>query len=116
LEMEHMQEPIKKPDSETLVNSQTGHSTSMSLEEMYKVLKHYGLELSEENEGHLSVEAYFGSARLWPWEIIYYRRQKKGPVSIENYARRVVQNEEFGIVDKYIRSSSGWGEMDKENF
>lgn len=115
LEMEHMQAPTKKPDSETLSNSQTGHSTNMSLEEMYKVLKHYGLELSEENERHLSVEAYFGSARLWPWEIIYYRRQKKGPISLENYARRVVQNEEFGIVDKYIRSSSGWGEMDKEN-
>ena len=115
LEMEHMQAPIKKPDSEALANSQTGHSTSMSLEEMYRVLKHYGLELSEENERHLSVEAYFGSARLWPWEIIYYRRQKKGPISLENYARRVVQNEEFGIVDKYIRSSSGWGEMDKEN-
>jgi phage regulator Rha-like protein len=52
---------------------------------------------------------------LWPWEIIHYRRLKKGLISIENYARRVDQNREFGIVDKYIRSSSGWGELHQEN-
>lgn len=115
LGVEDMQAPTKSLDSETLATSQTGYSTSISSEEMYRVLKHYGLEPSEENERHLSVEAFFGSARLWPWEIIYYRRLKKGPISLENYARRVAQNEEFGIVDKYIRSSSGWGEMDKEN-
>lgn len=104
-----------KPDTETFAKSQTGCSTSISSEEMYMVLKHYGLEPPEENEGHLSIEAYFGSARFWPWDVIYYRRMKKGLISIENYDRRVAQNKEFGIVDKYIRSSSGWGEMDKDN-
>lgn len=77
------------------------------------VLKHYGLEL-DENERNLPPQAYFGSARLWPWEIIYYRRLKKGPISIENYARRIAQNQEFGIVDKYVRSSSGWGELGQD--
>jgi hypothetical protein len=79
------------------------------------VLKHYGLGCQDENEKPLPAEAYFGSARLWPWEIIHYRRLKKGLISIENYARRVDQNREFGIVDKYIRSSSGWGELHQEN-
>lgn len=79
------------------------------------VLKHYGMELPEESERHLPIEEYLGSARLWPWEIIYYRRLKKGLVSVENYARRVSQNQEFGIIDKYVRSSSGWGEIDEEN-
>ncbi|KAE8689939.1 Ubiquitin E2 variant 1D-4 [Hibiscus syriacus] len=86
-------------------------STTISPEELCIVIKHYGLETQEENERHLSAEAYFGAASLWPWEIIYYRRLKKGPISTENYARRVEQNKEFGIVDKYIRSSSGWGEL-----
>ncbi|KAK8685638.1 hypothetical protein V6N13_041637 [Hibiscus sabdariffa] len=86
-------------------------SKSISPEELCMVMKHYGLEPPEENERHLSAEAYFGAACLWPWEIIYYRRLKKGPISTENYARRVEQNKEFGIVDKYIRSSSGWGEL-----
>ncbi|KAF5473509.1 hypothetical protein F2P56_010114 [Juglans regia] len=112
-EMEHMLALIEKSDSKTFANSQKG--CSISSEEMYMVLKHYGLEVPEENERHPSIEAYFGSARLWPWGIIYYRSMKKGPISVENYARRVAQNKEFGIVDKYIRSSSGWGEMDKDN-
>ncbi|XP_022766998.1 serine/arginine-rich splicing factor 4-like [Durio zibethinus] len=86
-------------------------STNISPEELCMVMKHYGLEPPDENGRHLSAEAYFGSARLWPWEIVYYRRLKKGPISTENYARRVAQNKEFGIVDKYIRSSSGWGEL-----
>lgn len=115
LEMEHVLAPINKPDSEICANSQTGRSASISSDEMYMALKHYGLEVPRENERHLSIEAYFGSARLWPWEIIYYRRLKRGPISIENHARRVAQNEEFGIVDKYIRSSSGWGEMDQDD-
>ncbi|KAL2486927.1 Uncharacterized protein Adt_31683 [Abeliophyllum distichum] len=85
--------------------SNVAKSMRMSTEEMYMVLKHYGLEHREENEKNLSLEAYFGSARLWPWEIIYYRRLKKGPIAAENYARRIAQNEEFGIVDKYIRGS-----------
>lgn len=103
----------EQPDSETPSNTHTGHSTSISMEEMCMVLKHYGLELPKENERHLPLEALFGCARLWPWEIMYYRRMRKGPISKENYARRVAQNQEFGIVDKYIRSSSGWGEMDQ---
>ncbi|KAE8729289.1 Ubiquitin E2 variant 1D-4 [Hibiscus syriacus] len=86
-------------------------STSISPEELCIVMKHFGLEPPEENERHLSAKAYFGAARLWPWEIIYYRRLKKGPISTENYARRVEQNKDFGIVDKYIRSCSGWGEL-----
>lgn len=112
LEMKHMPTQIKEPDT---AESRTDPSTNISSEEMYMVLKHYGLKTPEENERHLSIEAYFGSARLWPWEVIYYRRLKKGSISIENYERRVAQNKEFGIVDKYIRSSSGWGEMDKDN-
>ncbi|XWS66606.1 hypothetical protein CRYUN_Cryun05aG0214400 [Craigia yunnanensis] len=99
--------PPIKTDSELI----SGCSTSISSEELCMVMKHYGFEPPDENERHLSAEAYFGSARLWPWEIIYYSRLKKGPISTENYARRVTQNKEFGIVDKYIRSSSGWGEL-----
>ncbi|KAL0346997.1 UNVERIFIED_CONTAM: hypothetical protein Scaly_1715700 [Sesamum calycinum] len=68
-----------------------------------------------ETENNLPVEIYFGSARSWPWEMIYYRRLKKGPISAENYARRISQNEEFGIVDKYIRGSSGWSELNQDN-
>lgn len=107
-------EPTDISDSET-PNARSGRSTSISLEEMCMVLKHYGLELPQESEKHPSLESYFGSARLWPWESIYYRRMKKGPISVENYARRVAQNREFGIVDKYIRSSSGWGEACQDN-
>ncbi|GMJ07139.1 hypothetical protein HRI_004383100 [Hibiscus trionum] len=101
-----MVQPVET-DSDTSVRS-----TSISPEELCMVMKHYGLEPPNENEWHPSAEDYFGAARLWPWEIIYYRRLKKGPISTENYARRVAQNKEFGIVDKYIRSSSGWGELD----
>ncbi|XWS59417.1 hypothetical protein CRYUN_Cryun08bG0120200 [Craigia yunnanensis] len=99
--------PPVKTDSEVT----SGRSTNISSEELCMVMKHYVLEPPDENERHLSAEAYFGSARLWPWEIVYYRRLKKGPISTENYARRVAQNKEFGIVDRYIRSSSGWGEL-----
>lgn len=88
-----------------------GSHLSISTEELCKVLKHYGLKHSEDDEQKPSVEDYLGSARLWPWALIYYRRLKKGPVSEENYARRVAQNKAFGITDKYIRSSSGWGEL-----
>ncbi|KAJ7971630.1 Serine/arginine-rich splicing factor like [Quillaja saponaria] len=112
--VEHMP-TLNKAASETQVNLRSGHSTNISSEEMSKVLKLYGLELPEEDEQNLTVDTYFGSARLWPWEIIYYRRLKKGPISTENYARRVAQNQEFSIVDKYIRSSTGWGELGSEN-
>ncbi|OMO82491.1 hypothetical protein CCACVL1_11936 [Corchorus capsularis] len=101
---------VAVPPTETDPKLSSGRSTSISLDELCTVMKHYGLEPPDENERQLSSEAFFGSARLWPWEIIYYRRLKKGPISTENYARRVAQNKEFGIVDKYIRSSSGWGE------
>lgn len=77
---------------------------------MSAVLKHYCLEPTTESFGNLSIEAFAGSSRLWHWEIIYYRRMKKGPISAENYARWVAQNKEFGIIDKCIRSSRGWGE------
>ncbi|KAJ6406734.1 hypothetical protein OIU84_010278 [Salix udensis] len=110
-ETEHVHVPLKKLDPEAPVSSSSFHSTSISAWELSSVLKHYGLGSQDENEKPLPAEAYFGSARLWPWEIIYYRRLKKGPISIENYARRVDQNREFSIVDKYIRSSSGWGEL-----
>ncbi|KAM6547690.1 hypothetical protein CsatB_019366 [Cannabis sativa] len=106
--------PTDASDSGTPTVS-SGRSTNISLNEMCMVLKHYGLEVPEESERHHSLESYFGSARLWPWQSIYYRRMRKGPVSVENYAKRVAQNQEFGIVDKYIRSSSGWGEMFQEN-
>lgn len=88
--------------------------TSLSSEEVYRVLKHYGLENQEKRENELPVETYFGCSRLWPWEIIYYRRLKKGLISTENYSRRLAQNKEFGIVDKFVRSSSGWAELKKE--
>ena len=113
--MEHLLAPTKKPDSEAMAGSFAGNSTCISSEEVFKILKYYGLEHSEDNKMHLPVEDYFGSARLWPWEIIYYRRLKKGPISTENYDRRIAQNREFGIVDKYIRSSSGWGELVQDN-
>ncbi|KAJ1385781.1 Zinc finger, CCHC-type [Sesbania bispinosa] len=105
----------QKPASETQVNPHSGLSTIISTEEMCMVLNNYGVELPKDYEKNLTTEAFFGAARLWPWHIIYYRRLKKGPISTENYARRVAQNQEFGIVDKYIRSSSGWGEFSLEN-
>lgn len=112
-EIVHKPPSIKNSTSEAPVSLRSASSTSLSSGEMYMVLKHYGLEL-DENERSLPLEAYFGSARLWPWEIICYRRLKKGPISIENYARRVAQNQEFGIVDKYVRSSSGWGDLGQD--
>ncbi|XP_062112591.1 uncharacterized protein LOC133823756 isoform X2 [Humulus lupulus] len=114
LAMNHILKSTDISDSGT-PNVSSGRSTNISLEEMCMVLKHYGVEVPQESERHHSFESYFGSARLWPWESIYYRRMKKGPVSVENYAKRVSQNQEFGIVDKYIRGSSGWGEMSREN-
>ncbi|GLT81404.1 hypothetical protein SLA2020_527930 [Shorea laevis] len=109
--MEDMAIPTKRPDLELPISFCPCPLTSISSEEMYMALKHYALELPAEKERHLPVETYFGCARLWPWEIIYHRRLKKGPISTENYARRVAQNKKFGIVDKYIRSSSGWAEL-----
>lgn len=107
---DHLSLPTNHPHSELSIGSYS--SSSITAEEMNLVLKFYGLEQPEE---HVPVEAFFGSARLWPWEIIYYRKLKKGLISVENYARRLSQNDEFGIVDKYIRSSSGWGELSKDS-
>lgn len=91
------------------------NSARITTQEMISALKHYGLPAPEEGDSEISVEGYFGAARLWPWEMIYYRRLKKGPISTENYAKRLEQNKEFGIVDRYIRSSSGWGECKQHN-
>lgn len=99
-----------KLNKEVLPRCEASCSTSISTQEMLLALKHYGLATPQAGESGISVEAYFGAARMWPWQIIYYRRLKKGPISTENYARRLEQNREFGIVDKYIRSSSGWEE------
>lgn len=106
---------VQKPTLETLITPRSGCSTIISTEEMCMVLNKSGLELPDGQDIKLTTDDFFGAARLWPWYIIYYRRLKKGPISIENYARRVAQNQEFGIVDKYIRSSSGWGEFSPEN-
>ncbi|XP_052176874.1 uncharacterized protein LOC127791128 [Diospyros lotus] len=130
--MEQMLAPAKRTDSEALLpedfsasrkkldaeasGSSCANTRDISSEELYTVLKHYGLDHPEEKEKDLPAGEYFGSARFWPWEIIYYRRLRKGPISTENYARRIAQNQEFGIVDKYIRSSSGWGEFNPDNF
>jgi hypothetical protein len=56
-----------------------------------------------------SVEKYFGAAlhACGPGKPFTYRGRKKGPISTENYAKRVEQNREFGIVDQYVRRSSG---------
>lgn len=113
VDQDHMSISTKNLHAKVSIKSHT--STSITPEEMYKALKHYGMELPEEHVKDLPAEAFFGSARLWPWEIIYYRRLKKGPISIENYAQRVSQNKEFGIVDKYVRSSSGWGELSQDS-
>ncbi|PIN07497.1 hypothetical protein CDL12_19934 [Handroanthus impetiginosus] len=108
-------EHMLAPQSDIALRSNASNSTRISSEELRMALKHYGLQYPEETEKDLPVEIYFGSARSWPWEIIYYRRLKKGPISAENNAQRVSQNEEFGIVDKYIRGSSGWSETNEEN-
>lgn len=65
------------------------------------------LKRAEESVRNLPFEAFFGFARLWLQELIYYGRKNKGLIWVDNYARRVAQNQEFGI---YIRNSSGWGE------
>ena len=104
-----------KPNKQIAAGSEGRNSTRITTQEMILALKHYGLPAPEEGESDISVEGYFGAARLWPWEMIYYRRLKKGPISTGNYARRLEQNKEFGIEDRYIRSSSGWGELEQND-
>ncbi|KAF5747771.1 hypothetical protein HS088_TW05G00498 [Tripterygium wilfordii] len=111
----HMPKEMEKLDFDSPCISHSKCPTSISPEELNLVLKHYGLKGTNESERQLPVEDYYGSSRLWPWEIIYYRRLKKGPISTENYSRRLAQNREFGITDKYIRSSSGWYEFGQDN-
>ncbi|OQU85068.1 serine/arginine-rich splicing factor 4-like isoform X2 [Sorghum bicolor] len=99
-----------KPKQDVLAKNGRSKSLKLTTNEVISALKHYGVEAQEGDSSDQSVEKYFGAARLWPWEIIYYRRRKKGPISTENYAKRLEQNKEFGIVDQYVRSSSGWWE------
>ncbi|PKA47539.1 Serine/arginine-rich splicing factor RS2Z33 [Apostasia shenzhenica] len=103
-----------EPNTEIGAGCDSSSSTKLSSMEMFSALCHYGLVSHEEDELDVSVEGYFGAARLWPWEMIYYRRLKRGPISTDNYARRLEQNKEFGITDKYIRSSTSWGELRKD--
>ncbi|XP_057805334.1 uncharacterized protein LOC131020499 [Salvia miltiorrhiza] len=110
-----IEQHVAETESKNPSMSNASSSARMSLEEVHMVLKHYGLQHPEENRKDLSVEVYFGSARFWPWEMIYYRRLKKGPISAENYARRIAQNAEFGIIDRHVRGSSGWGELHEKS-
>ena len=100
-----------KSKQDVVVKNGRNKSLKLTTNEVITALKHYGVEAQEDSSDQ-PVEKYFGAARLWPWEIIYYRRRKKGPISTENYAKRLEQNKEFGIVDQYVRSSSGWWECD----
>jgi len=100
-----------KSEQDVVVKNGRNKSLKLTTNEVITALKHYGVEAQEDSSDQ-PVEKYFGAARLWPWEIIYYRRRKKGPISTENYAKRLEQNKEFGIVDQYVRSSSGWWECD----
>ncbi|CAI9097642.1 OLC1v1034116C1 [Oldenlandia corymbosa var. corymbosa] len=106
---------IMREETEASQRSTVASLMNISSEEVCKVLKNCSQKYCNAIEGDLSPRTYFGCGRLWPWEVIYYRRLKKGPISKENYARRLFQNQQFGIVDKYIRSSSGWGELANEN-
>lgn len=89
---------------------------NISLEEVNVILHHSrGMSIEDDKHGS-SVESNIGAARLWPWEVILYRRLKRGAISTANHARRMSQNKMFGIVDKYIRSSSGWWENESHEF
>lgn len=111
LTLQHAKSQSQNPDVHISERSLAANAMKLSSEELCMVLKHYRLEQPEEMDKDLPIEDCLGCARLWPWEIIYYRRYKKGHISTENYTRRLAQNKEFGIVDKYVRSSSGWGEV-----
>jgi len=101
---------VKIGDESSIGKGNVKHAANISLDEV-NVILHYSRGMSVEDAEHCSsVESNIGAARLWPWEVILYRRLKRGAVSTANYARRMSQNKMFGIVDKYIRSSSGWWE------
>ncbi|XP_078441465.1 uncharacterized protein LOC144711360 [Wolffia australiana] len=56
--------------------------TKMSFEEMCAALRHYyGSPAAAAAATSSSVGRYFGAARLWPWEMVFYRRLKKDPPS-----------------------------------
>lgn len=84
---------------------------------VYMALMKRGSGVTSGHDGggqELATTASFGAARLWPWESLLYRRLKRGPISTANYDKRKAQNEEFGIEDKFVRSSSGWWEKQEE--
>ncbi|GJM85177.1 hypothetical protein PR202_ga01605 [Eleusine coracana subsp. coracana] len=89
-----------KSNQDILGKNGRSKSLKLTTNEVVSALKRYRMETHEVESLDQPVEKYFGAARLWPWEIIYYRRLKKGPISTENYARRLEQNKEFGIVDQ----------------
>ncbi|XP_015688942.1 serine/arginine-rich splicing factor 4-like [Oryza brachyantha] len=99
-----------KSNKDTLAKNEKSNSLKLTANEVVSALKHCGMEARGTDLLNQPVEKYFGAARMWPWEVIYYRRFKKGPISTENYAKRLEQNKEYGIVDQYVRSSSGWWE------
>lgn len=74
------------------------------------VLKDHNRGDERASHGQELIPQSFGAARLWPLDAMLYRRFKRGPISTANYERRKLQNEEFGIEDKFVRSSSGWWE------
>lgn len=107
---------VKIGDESSIGKGNVKYAANISLDEV-NVILHYSRGMSVEDAEHgSSVESNIGAARLWPREVILYRRLKRGAVSTANYARRMSQNKMFGIVDKYIRSSSGWWENESHEF
>ncbi|KAI5067892.1 hypothetical protein GOP47_0016237 [Adiantum capillus-veneris] len=93
--------------SEAILGQARGTECNMFL----AIMKQGGREAGASQDwGNLK----FGAARLWPWEAMLCRRFKRGPISTANYERRKAQNEEFGIKDTFVRSSSGWWENHSE--
>ncbi|CAL5207435.1 unnamed protein product [Lathyrus oleraceus] len=93
---------FRKPTLETHIYPRSGCSIIISTEEMCLVLSKSGLEL-------------FWCCLVVALVCYLLPEVEEGLISTENYAGRVAQNQEFGIVDKYIINSSGWGEFSLEN-
>lgn len=107
---------VKVGDESSIGKGDEKCAANISLEEVNVILHHSrGMSIEDAEHGS-SVESNIGAARLWPWEVILYRRLKRGAISTANYSRRMSQNKMFGIVDKYIRSSSGWWENESHEF
>ncbi|KAE8700884.1 Ubiquitin E2 variant 1D-4 [Hibiscus syriacus] len=64
LSLENMREIKGRQDFDALTTDTSVRSRIILPEELCMVMKHYGLEPPNENERHLSTEAYFGAARL----------------------------------------------------